>query len=119
MKINPTVFAYIVGIVITETASQFCVRKYYDDQNNWPLFLIAWLLYALVLYFLYKSYSYTNFALTNALWDSGTILAMATIGYFYFKEKFTTGEIVGMVFVVSGAIMLGYFGEATEDTGKS
>lgn len=114
MKLNPTVFAYIFGIILTETASQFCVKQYYDNQNKWPLFLIAWLLYALVLFFLYKSYSYTNFALTNALWDSGTIIAMALVGYFYYKDKFNTGEIVGMTLVITGAILLGYYGEGVE-----
>ena len=115
MKLDPKVFLYIFGIVAVETASQFCVKEYHDNQNRWYLFFLAWALYALVLYFLFKCYELkTGFALTNALWDSGTILAMATIGYFYYKEKFNNGEIVGMSFVIGGAILLGYYGENTE-----
>ena len=112
---NYTVFVYIFGIVLVETASQFCVKQYHGNTDKWPLFLIAWALYAPVLYFLYRSYNYTDFALTNALWDSGTIIAMATVGYFYYKERFNNGEIAGMVLVVAGAVLLGVYGQSATD----
>ncbi len=109
----------IVGIVILETTSQFLARKFYDsDKDNskiWYMFL-AFLIYAPILYLLILTYSYSQFAISNAFWDSGTIIFTSLVGYFVFGETFVWQELTGLGLVVLGAIILGVY---SEDVSKS
>ena len=109
--INGSLGGILIGIIALETLSQFCARKYYEDNTKVWLFVAGWFLYLSVLLLLVKAYDYTGFAMANALWDSGTIISMAVIGYFYFKEKFNTGELIGLGLVVTGAILLGVYSQ--------
>ena len=104
-------FFTILGIVILETGSQFLARTYYDYQKRYYYFVLAFLFYLPVLVLLVYSYNFASFAIANALWDSGTIIFMATLGWLYFGEQPTTAELIGMGLVVSGAITLGVFSD--------
>lgn len=107
-------FVAILGIVALETLSQFLARTYYDNQKKYYYFALAFLFYFPVLVLLVYSYDFASFAIANALWDSGTILAMATIGWAYFGETPSRGELAGMGLVVAGALTIGF----TSDGGK-
>lgn len=104
-------FATILGIIILETTSQFMARTYYDHQKKYYYFILAFLFYFPVLVLLVYSYNFASFAIANALWDSGTIIAMALLGWLYFGEKPTVAETVGMSLVVAGALTLGFFSD--------
>ena len=104
----------ILGIVVLETISQFTARKYYENRKRYYNSAIAFILYFPVLVLLVYSYNFASFAIANALWDSGTIIAMGLIGRFYFGEPFTTGELIGLSLVVAGALTIGF----TSDGGK-
>lgn len=104
----------ISGIVLLETMSQFSAKNYYINKNLY-FFALSFILYLPVLVLLVYSYNFASFAIANALWDSGTIIAMALIGYFYFGEKPNYGEMAGMGLVVIGALTLGF----TSSGGKS
>ena len=97
----------IIGIVLLETTAQFLTRTYYDNQKKYYYIIIAFILYAPILILLAYSYNFASFAIANALWDSGTILFMAILGWAYFGEKPTNGELIGMGLVVAGALTLG------------
>ena len=108
-------FLYISSIVVLETFSQLAARFYHDNSDNRTyLFVLACLLYVGVIFLLVKAYDFASFAIANALWDSGTILAMALLGWLYFGEVPSRGEIVGMSLVVAGALTIGF----TSDGGK-
>ena len=102
----------ILGIVTLETMSQFLARSYNDKKFYY--FALAFIFYFPVLVLLVYSYNFASFAIANALWDSGTIIAMAAIGWLYFGEKPKLGEAIGMGLVVAGAITIGI----TSDGGK-
>lgn len=118
--INPNNAGIIIGIVIIECLSQTFTRKFYDfnksDQDtdgtkNFWLMVFAFGFYAIVLYLLLKAYDYSDFAITNAFWDSGTIVGTALVGYFYFGEKFKWQELMGLGLVIAGAVLLGAYSE--------
>ena len=117
--INPINAGIIIGIVILETCSQYLARKYYDsgkkDGRFWYMF-IAFSLYVPILYLLIKTYDYSQFAISNAFWDSGTIIGTTLVGYFLFGETFVWQEVFGLGLVICGAIMLGIY---SEDVSKS
>ena len=104
----------IIGIIILETTSQFLARKFYgsgkDNSKIWYMFL-ALLLYAPILYLLVLTYSYSQFAISNAFWDSGTVIFTSLVGYLAFGETFIWQELVGLGLVVLGAILLGIYSE--------
>ena len=104
----------IVGIVILETLSQFLTRKFFDSGKDegklWYMFL-SFILYAPVLFLLLKTYDYSQFAISNAFWDSGTIISTSLVGFFVFKETFIWQELLGLGLVVAGAILLGVYSE--------
>ena len=117
--INSTNALIIVGIVILETTSQYLARNFFDSGKDngklWYMFL-AFLVYAPILYLLIKTYDYSQFAISNAFWDSGTIIATTLVGYFVFGETFVWQEFAGLSLVVIGAIILGIY---SEDVSKS
>ena len=117
--INRVNVGIIIGIVLIETLTQTFARKFYDfnhEKNvitdgtkNFYLIAFAFSFYSIILYLLLKSYNYSDFAITNALWDSGTIIGTGLIGYFYFGEKFKWQELTGLGLVVTGAIIIGVY----------
>ena len=112
--INPINIGIIVGIVILETISQFLSRKYYDsgksDNKFWYMF-IALFLYAPILYLLIKTYDYSQFAISNAFWDSGTVIGTTLVGWLVFGETFVWQELLGLGLLITGAILLGIYSE--------
>jgi len=119
--INPNNVGILLGIVALETLSQTFAKEFYDSNHdrgvqtdgtkNFYLICFSLALYVVVLFLLLKSYDYSDFAITNAFWDSGTIVGTALVGYFYFGERFKWQELMGMGFVITGAILLGAFSE--------
>ena len=118
--INGNNAGIIVGIVIIECLSQTFTKKFYDynkpgentdGTKNFWLMVFAFGFYAAVLYLLLQAYKYSDFAITNAFWDSGTIIGTALVGYFYFGERFKWQELMGLGFVIAGALLLGIYSE--------
>lgn len=123
--INGVNAGIIIGIVVIETLSQTFAREFYDANKpgentdgtkNFWLMVFSFGFYAIVLYLLLQAYKYSEFAITNAFWDSGTIIGTALVGYFYFGEKFKWQELLGLGLVVTGAIIIGVY---SEDLSKS
>ena len=117
--INGVNAGIIVAIVVLETASQSFVRLFYNSEKEMSKFyymVLAFLLYAPILYLLLTTYDYSNFAISNAFWDSGTIIGTSLIGYFFFGEIFKWQELLGLGLVVLGAIIIGVY---SEDVSKS
>lgn len=110
--LNPINAGIIVGIVLLETTSQYLAKNYYDsrkkDSKFWYMFL-AFAIYAPILYLLIRTYDYSQFAISNAFWDSGTIIATTLVGYFIFGETFLWQELLGLGLVITGAILLGIY----------
>ena len=109
----------IIGIVILECTSQYFARQFYNSGKKMEKFfymVLAFLLYAPILYLLVKTYDYSQFAISNAFWDSGTIIGTSLLGYFVFAESFVWQELMGLGLVVAGAILLGVY---SEDVSKS
>ena len=112
--INGVNAGIIISIVILETLSQYLARSFYgsgkDNGKLWYMFL-ALLIYAPILYLLILTYSYSQFAISNAFWDSGTIIFTSVVGYIAFGETFIWQELLGLGLVVTGAILLGIYSE--------
>lgn len=105
--IGPTLIALIISAIALETLSQFMARLYYENKNKLYLAFIAWALYLGVVFTLVSMYDYSKIAIANSLWDSGTIITLSLVGWLYFGEPLSTGEIIGICLVIAGAIVIG------------
>ena len=117
--INGVNAGIIVGIVVLECTSQYFARKFYEsgkDMSKFFYMVLAFLLYAPILYLLVKTYDYSQFAISNAFWDSGTVIGTTLLGYFVFSETFVWQELLGLSLVILGAVLLGIY---SEDVSKS
>jgi multidrug transporter EmrE-like cation transporter len=106
--ISPTLVGLVIAIVILETLGQFMVKLYYENKNKVYLFFIAWLLYLGVISVLSLMYNYSKIAIANVLWNSGTTILMALVGWFYFGEPLGIGEIAGIILVITGSLTIGF-----------
>jgi small multidrug resistance pump len=64
------------------------------------------LFFAVAGYFFALSLKYEDVAIVNILWISLSIILVALMGHFIFKEHLSSTDILGMTVVVIGVILL-------------
>jgi uncharacterized membrane protein len=67
------------------------------------IFSINWLVIPIILYgfqlpIFYYGLQFSSMKLLNISWNLMSIILVSSIGFFYFKEKVNTIEIVGFIF---------------------
>lgn len=98
-----------------EIVGQIFIKTYYEQEDRkLYYFFLGWLMYLGVVYFLYRAYSYGNFAICNSIWNSITTITVAVIGWFYYKEHLTKYEMIGLGLVVLGFLIMGAFSDGGE-----
>ncbi len=113
--IGPTLIALVISAIILESLSQFMARLYYENKHKLFLAFIAWALYLGVVFTLVLMYDYGKLGIINSIWDAGTIITMALIGWLYFGEPLNKGEMIGIGLVIIGSIVIGI---TTEEKSK-
>lgn len=102
----------VLAISAFEIAGQMFIKNYYEqDDRKLYLFLLGWLMYLGVIYFLFRIYFLSNFALANVIWNSITTILITIIGLVYYKEKLTKYEMVGIGVIVIGFLIIGFFSD--------
>lgn len=102
----------VLAIVAFETTGQIFIKTFYEEDNRkLYLFFLGWLMYLFALYFLFRSYSYTNFAIANGIWNALSTVLVGLIGFFYYGEHLTKYEIAGLGLVVFGFVIIGAFSD--------
>lgn len=103
-----TAILLVLSAIALETLSQFTARIYWENKDRYYLLIIAWCLYFGVISILVLLYDYNSLAISNAIWDGGSIITLSLVGYFYFGEPLGTGEIIGICLVIAGALTIGF-----------
>lgn len=107
-------------ISLFEIAGQIFIKTYYEqDDRKLYLFFLGWLMYLGVVYFLFKAYENGNFAISNSFWNALTTVSIAGIGWFYYKEKLTKPEMIGISLVILGFIIIGAFSDGGQRSKES
>ncbi len=93
-------------IIATETGAQFFLQKMTKTNKNIFL-MIGILLYAAVggIYYIILNRG-KKLAITNSLWNAGTEISIALLGFFYFNQKLSQGQILGIVLILVGINLL-------------
>mgnify|MGYP001368634727 FL=1 len=103
MKQN-TIWALILVIAVLETIAMGIIEDSANKNNNY--YLLGIVIYTLVAYTLYEILKSGNVAVTNALWNATTVILVSLMGIFYFEEKFSIYQYIGLGFAVLAIIFI-------------
>lgn len=100
----------ILFIAIFECIAQGCLKKYYNNPlpANKYLYFLAICAYSIICLLLIQSYNYKTMGLVNVLWSGISVLVILSLGVFYFGEKITTLDKIGVGLVLVGISFIVY-----------
>lgn len=98
------VWTLILLIAVLETFAMGIIEDSANKRNKYFIFGI--LIYCIVGYILYEILKSGNIATTNALWNATTVILVSLMGIFYFDEKFTTYQYIGLAFAVLAIVFI-------------
>jgi multidrug transporter EmrE-like cation transporter len=93
-------------LIIAETSAQYFLQKYIKIPNS-IYFIVGIALYAVVgaIYYVLLNTG-KHLALANSLWNAGTEISVALLGFIFFKQKLTHRQIVGLIITIIGINLL-------------
>ena len=109
-NINFKLFIVILLLIFIEASAQTLLEKAssitLNKKNNKHLFLIIGMLfYALVGYIYYIALSsHLSLAIVNIIWQTATIIVITLISIFYFNQKLSIKEIIGIIILIIGSL---------------
>ena len=98
------IWVFILVIAVLETIAMGIIEESANKRNKY--FLIGILMYTLIAYILYEILKVGNVAITNALWNATTVILVSLMGIFYFNEKFSIYQYIGLAFAVLAIIFI-------------
>lgn len=92
-------------LTVVEGVGDYALKRYAIGGTPWfyGIGLGIYILLANILTYLFKS---LGFAITNAYWDATSNLFTMAVGYFVFRESYTTVQWLGMFIVTLGIILI-------------
>ena len=97
-------------LTASETIGQSMLRKFYDGGLKWSQWYLpigCWLLYGLCCVTLIWSYSYSDIAAVETIWDAGTSVAVPLVGFLVFKNKVNALSLSGILLTILGIFLIG------------
>jgi len=95
---------FIAGI---EACAQTSLKMAQNRGGVVALIVLGMLFYAIVGYFLYRSYSYEGMGHMNLVWNCMSTITAFAIGYILFQEKFNAYTCVA-IFLALASIWFAY-----------
>ena len=99
--------ALLMLIIGCETAAQYFLQQKIKLNNNLFL-LVGIILYSLVglIYYTILN-SGKKLAVANSLWNAGTELSVAILGFLFFNQSLSKRQIIGLILTIIGINLLG------------
>ena len=96
----------LVSIILLETVAQFLIQKHVKITKG-PYLLIGLVSYGLVgLIYYHMLNTGGGMAVSNTLWNIGTIVLVTILGWIIFKQKLSTRSIIGVILaMIAGALI--------------
>jgi len=101
----PFGFALVV-IVLIEVLSQLSIKKYVNNKKLSYLLVTGIVGYILYACLLTHVFTFKKLSITNALVSQLSVVLLAIVGYFFFQERLTFKETIGLLFAFASAILL-------------
>ena len=98
------IWILIIFLAIFETFAMSTIEYSANNKNKYYIFGIF--LYSITAYILYRILITEKLAITNALWNSITIILVSIVSIFYFKEKLSKYQIIGLLLAILSVIFM-------------
>jgi len=103
-------FVSLAAIMVLTLAGDYCIKLASDrsDGLTTGTFLLGALLYgipAVGWFFLMRSHS---LAVAGVLYAASTVIMLAGLGYFVFREALGLREVAGMVLAISAVVVVSW-----------
>lgn len=108
MNSLPIILLAIGGLILTFGD---LVMKKWVINNNIYFYIIGLMIYLIGLNFLAQSFKYKNIAIASTIFVIFNVILLSIISWFYFKEKLSTFEIIGIVLGLTSVVILELFGK--------
>jgi multidrug transporter EmrE-like cation transporter len=103
-----TILFLLILIILSETSAQFFLQKHADSPAQIQNLVLGMSLYAIIgyLYFKLLRSGKQSLTLANTLWNIGSTILIAFVGYFFFKQVLNRTQFLGIILVLVGTILL-------------
>ena len=106
MLMNGTIAALLAAVVGSETLAQTMIEKGLKNKRDLFIGLALYVLVGTIYYFMLVNGS--KMAIANALWNAGTSVGVAIVGWIMFGQKLEWPfEISGLALIVIGVFLMG------------
>ena len=106
MLMNRSIAVLLTAIIGLETLAQTMIENGLKHKPDLFIGLLLYLIVGTIYYFMLRNGS--KMAITNALWNAGTTVGVALVGWFAFGQKLKwPSQISGIGLVVVGVLLIG------------
>lgn len=105
----PLVLLFFGGIILT--AGDIVAKHWVETSKNYLFFTVLFL-YLIGLVFLIFSFKYKNIAVASLIFVIFNITTLTMVSWFYFHERLTAVELVGIVLGLVAVSLLEYGGNS-------
>lgn len=106
MLMNRTIALLLTAVVGLETLAQTMIENGLKHKPDLFIGLLLYLSVGTIYYFMLKNGS--KMAIANALWNAGTTVGVALVGWFIFGQKLKWPfQVSGIGLIVVGVLLMG------------
>ncbi len=109
MNLFPLLLLFFGGVILT--AGDIVAKQWVISNKNYLFFAVLFL-YLIGLIFLIFSFKYKNIAIASLMFVIFNITTLTIFSWFYFNERLTTVEMVGIVLGLVAVSLLEYGGKS-------
>ena len=98
-------FFHVAIISLLDLAGTLCAKFWSIHKTPW-LLAATFILFGSAGFVFARSLRYEGMAITNVLWIAISVILVAILGYFTFKESIAPIQMVGIVVIAIGLILI-------------
>ena len=102
--IKTTLLFILLGIY--ESLINYNIKQCIETNDNFYFYIAIICSIILVYLFYYALQDIGNLAITNALFEVGSIIMVSFISYVYFKETLQKNEVMGVFMIIIGIYVI-------------
>ena len=97
---NKNIVVLLISIISVESLAQWFLQKKINKKNDIYLVggVVLYGLVGIIYYWLLKHGK--KMAVANTLWNAGTEISVAVLGFLFFKQSLTVEQIIGIVLIL-------------------
>lgn len=97
----------VLGLIAAESGAQYFLQKAVKAPRGIHLAAGAALYVLVALLYFYLLRTGDPMALANSVWNAGTEVSIALVGWFFFKQKLGARQFAGIAIIMLGMHLLG------------